>query len=98
MTSVSVKELGYWPDYVFDKGYRLAPLAEVADFVRLNHRLPEMPSAEEVSKNGQDLGSMNEKLLKKVEELTLYLIEKDKQLDELKQRLDKIEKETRKDH
>jgi hypothetical protein len=91
-TSVTVKEVQYWPDYVFDRNYRLAPLAEVADFVRLNHRLPEMPSAGEVSKNGQDLGAMNEKLLKKVEELTLYLIEKDKQLEELKQRMERLEK------
>ncbi|MFB9844048.1 hypothetical protein [Mucilaginibacter ginsenosidivorans] len=90
-TSVTVKELQYWPDYVFDVNYRLTPLPDLAAFVRSNHRLPEMPSAAEVSKNGQDLGAMNEKLLKKVEELTLYLIEKDKQVEELKQRVDRLE-------
>lgn len=81
-----------WPDYVFDKGYKLKPLSEVADFVKKNKHLPEIPSATEVEKDGFGLASMNEKLLKKVEELTLYLIEQDKKIKELEGRLTKEEK------
>ena len=65
-------------DYVFDAGYRLRPLGEVAEFIRENHHLPEIPSAAEVGANGVGLGEMQAKLLAKVEELTLHLIEADK--------------------
>jgi hypothetical protein len=68
------------PDYVFHPTYKLPTLTEVKDFIDKNQHLSEIPSAAEMAKNGLDLGDMNMKLLKKVEELTLYLIEKDKQL------------------
>jgi hypothetical protein len=67
-----------FPDYVFRKGYRLPPLAEVKSYIDEHHRLPEMPSEEEVIKNGLKVGELNVLLTKKVEELTLYLIEKEK--------------------
>lgn len=99
-TSVTVKAHTNWPDYVFDRSYALRPLKELSDFIRRNHHLPEMPSASEIQAKGQDLGAINEKLVKKVEELTLYLIEKDKQLkdqqtqiDSQEDRLKKIEKQ-----
>jgi hypothetical protein len=66
------------PDYVFNKTYALRPLSAVKTYIDLNHHLPEMPSAAEVAKNGQNLGEINNLLLKKVEELTLYMIEQDK--------------------
>jgi hypothetical protein len=78
------------PDYVFDKGYDLSTLKEVKTYIDQNHHLPEIPSAAEVSKEGINLGEMNMRLLKKIEELTLYLIEKDKQLKEQQEQLDKI--------
>ncbi|MES2275714.1 MAG: hypothetical protein V4592_06815 [Bacteroidota bacterium] len=75
------------PDYVFEPTYKLITLPDLKTFVDKNHHLPEIPSAAEMAKNGLDLGDMNTKLLKKVEELTLYLIEKDKQVDEQKKQL-----------
>lgn len=89
-----------WPDYVFDASYSPASLSEIEDFIRLNKHLPEVPSAKEVEENGIDLGNMNMKLLKKIEELTLHLIEKEKQLNvekainqEHSRRLEIIEKQ-----
>ncbi|TRX58733.1 hypothetical protein FNH22_12715 [Fulvivirga sp. M361] len=63
-----------WPDYVFEEDYDLKPLSEVEAFVKANKHLPDVPSASEVVSEGQRLGEMNAILLKKVEELTLYLI------------------------
>ncbi|WCT13642.1 hypothetical protein [Mucilaginibacter jinjuensis] len=72
------------PDYVFDKEYNLASLKDVKNYIDQNHHLPEIPSAAQVAKEGINLGEMNAKLLKKIEELTLYLIENEKQLKEQK--------------
>jgi uncharacterized coiled-coil protein SlyX len=60
----------------------LPSLIEVKNYIDKNQHLPEMPSEQEVAKNGINLGEMNKLLVKKVEELTLYLIEKDKQIEE----------------
>ncbi|HVW15016.1 MAG TPA: hypothetical protein VHB54_14370 [Mucilaginibacter sp.] len=91
-TSVTVQAETNWPDFVFGEQYRLMPLTELNTFIHNNHRLPGIPSAETVKKNGQDLGAMNEALLQKVEELTLYLVEKDKQIEDEKKRIDGLEK------
>jgi len=66
-------------DFVFDKKYSLRKLSEVKSYIEQNQHLPEIPSAKEMQTNGVELGEMNKKLLQKVEELTLYLIDKDKQ-------------------
>jgi hypothetical protein len=71
-------ELVNWPDYVFKPSYQLPSLSEIKTYIDQNQHLPEMPSAEEIAKEGLNLGEMNRLLMKKVEELTLYLIEKDK--------------------
>jgi hypothetical protein len=76
---------GNWPDYVFQPEFKLRPLSEVEAFVKDNKHLPEVPSAEEVEKNGIDLGSMDATLLKKVEELTLYMIQMNKEIEKLKE-------------
>lgn len=73
-----------WSDFVFDDGYRLPTLAELEQYVKANRHLPDIPSAAEVEQEGVDLGQMNAKLLQKVEELTLYVIDLQKQIDELK--------------
>jgi hypothetical protein len=73
--SVTVKIQSAWGDYVFDKNYALRSLPEVKTYIDQNHHLPEIPSAQEVAKDGLNLGEMNRLLVKKVEELTLYLIE-----------------------
>jgi len=64
-----------WADYVFNKDYNLSPLSEVKNYINQNHHLPELPSEKEVITDGIKLGDMNEKLLRKIEELTLYMIE-----------------------
>lgn len=74
-----------WADYVFDKDYQLLPLAQVEQYVRENRHLPDVPSAAEVKKNGLDLGDNQAVLLKKIEELTLYIIEQDKKLKALQE-------------
>lgn len=70
-----------WPDYVFEEDYQIGKLQELESYIKVNKHLPDMPSAKEVSANGVELGEMNKLLLKKIEELTLHLIEKDKQLN-----------------
>lgn len=76
--SVTVKLAGNWPDYVFEDNYKLTPLSDIKIFIDRNHHLPEVPSAQQIALNGVNLGDMNTVLVKKVEELTLYLIDKDK--------------------
>jgi len=75
--SMTVKLQANWPDVVFKKDYALMPLSEVKTYIDKNQHLPEIPAAAEVEKDGVNLGEMNRLLVKKVEELTLYLIEKD---------------------
>ncbi|WEA00653.1 hypothetical protein [Mucilaginibacter sp. SJ] len=83
-TSVTVRLYGSWADYVFKPTYKLPSLTEVKAYIDQYKHLPEIPSEQEIAKNGQNLGEMNKLLLKKVEALTLYLIENKKQIDELK--------------
>ena len=87
---VKVEPTNNWPDYVFEDSYKPMSLAEISTFVKQHKHLPEVPSAKEVAQNGLELGEMNKVLLKKVEELTLHLIEKDKQLAETNQKVDKL--------
>ena len=93
---VVVKLQANWPDFVFKKNYGLRPLSEVEAFINQNNHLPEIPSAKEVAEKGIDVGDMNAKLLQKVEELTLYLIEmkkeNEKQAKENLRQAEEIEK------
>ncbi len=73
-----------WPDYVFKKEYKLMPLEELETYINKNNHLPNIPSAEEVSKKGVNVYDMNKALLEKVEEMSLYIIELKKELDEVK--------------
>jgi hypothetical protein len=79
-TEVKVS-LESWEDIVFDKAYKLMPLPELNSFIATNKHLPEIPSEKEVLENGVNVGEMNALLLKKIEELTLYVIEQQKQID-----------------
>jgi hypothetical protein len=83
--SVKVKLQGTWPDFVFAKDYVLPTLQETEKHIREKGHLPGIPSAAEVEKNGIELGDMNKKLLQKIEELTLYLIEMKKENEEIKE-------------
>jgi hypothetical protein len=73
-----------WPDYVFADEYQLKPLYELKSFIETNHHLPNIPTAIDVEKEGFEVGEMNRKLLEKVEELTLYVIALQEQIDQLK--------------
>jgi len=73
----------HWPDYVFDSTYNLPVLGEVAAYIKRNHHLPDVPSAEDVKKDGISLGANQAILLKKVEELTLYTIDLNEKLQQL---------------
>ncbi|CAD5265027.1 MULTISPECIES: hypothetical protein [unclassified Imperialibacter] len=82
-----------YADFVFQDSYKLTPLSDVETFIKRNRHLPEIPTEAEVMKDGLNLTEMNVKLLQKVEELTLYLIEQNKQIAEQKARMDGMEKE-----
>jgi hypothetical protein len=85
-------QLQPFPDYVFDKDYKLRSINEVADYIRTNQHLPNMPPAAEVEKNGMSVGEMQGKLVEKVEELTLYIIQQQKQIDELQKQINTLKK------
>jgi hypothetical protein len=76
-----------WADFVFEKNYKLMPLNELQSFINENKHLPNVPSENEVVENGVDLVEMNKILLQKVEELTLYLLQQQKEIDELKEKV-----------
>ncbi|WP_430405147.1 hypothetical protein [Fluviicola sp.] len=77
-----------WPDYVFESSYELMPLREVESFLKENKHLPAIPSQEEMKKEGIDLAEMNVKMMEKIEELTLYLIQQNKELEKVKAELE----------
>jgi hypothetical protein len=72
-------------DYVFKSDYKLMSLHDLEQYVKKNSHLPEIPSADEIRKDGINISQMNNLLLKKVEELTLYTIDQAKQIQELKE-------------
>ncbi|WP_158800293.1 hypothetical protein [Pedobacter sp. L105] len=85
-------DMNNWADYVFKKEYLLLPLSEVQTYIDKNQHLPDMPSESELVKSGLNVGEMNKILTKKVEELTLYLIENQKELQELEQEVKLLNK------
>jgi len=76
-----------WPDYVFATDYRPLSLGELEKYISVNKHLPGIPSAKEAEENGIELGKMNKKLLEKIEELTLYMISQQKEINELKKKV-----------
>jgi hypothetical protein len=77
-----------WPDYVFDNSYNLPSLTDVAQYIHQNKHLIDVPSAEQVEKEGHSLGEMDKILLKKIEELTLYVIQQQKEIEELRKKVE----------
>ncbi|WP_147243580.1 hypothetical protein [Chitinophaga flava] len=77
---IKVTQIG-WPDYVFEPTYTLPTLQQLELFLKEKKHLPEIPSAQEVKVNGLDLGENQAKLLQKIEELTLYLIDLNKKVE-----------------
>jgi len=70
-----------YPDYVFEESYNLRPIFDVEKYIKENGHLPEVPSAKEIGENGVSVGKMQNTLLKKIEELTLYVIEQNKKIE-----------------
>ena len=81
------------PDYVFAPAYTLPTLTELEHYLLSNRHLPGVPSATEVEKNGIDLGDNQTLLLKKVEELTLYVIELNKKIEDMRKQNEKLKEE-----
>ncbi|WP_340066367.1 hypothetical protein [Ascidiimonas aurantiaca] len=84
-----------WSDFVFEKDYDLPTLAEVENHIKAKGHLKDIPSAEEVAENGIFLGEMDSKLLRKIEELTLYTIQQEKRLENLESKNKKLEEENK---
>lgn len=91
-------DLETWSDYVFEPTYRLMPLSEVESFVKKEKHLPNVPSEQELKANGADVMEINKMLMEKVEELTLYLIQQNKEMiqqnkntEELKKQLEALQ-------
>ena len=89
---IRVKNRAAWPDYVFDPAYRLQTLEQVEQFIQQNKHLPNVPPAAEVQQQGIAIGEMQQKLMEKVEELTLYLIHANKQIKLLQQEVQSLKK------
>lgn len=81
-----------WADYVFEADYNLPTLTEVETHIKINKHLPDVPSAAQIKKEGIDLGEMDKILLQKIEELTLYTIQQQKQIEKLSSELEKLKK------
>lgn len=79
------------PDYVFEPDYELRTLRETKEYIAENKHLPEIPSASEIGENGINLGDMNMRLLKKIEELTLYQIELLERLEKAEEKIQQLE-------
>lgn len=79
----AMAKVSSWADFVFEEDYELAPLEEVASYIRENKRLPAMESEAELKESGYSLHEMNKKMMMKIEELTLYLIAQDQELKRL---------------
>jgi hypothetical protein len=89
-------DMSGWSDFVFKKGYNLPTLEEVEKHIAEKGHLENIPSEEDVLKNGINLGEMNAKLLQKIEELTLYMIDQEKRNNLQSQEIDLLKKENQK--
>ncbi len=91
-TELKVQVAAAWPDYVFAKKYQLRSLPDLEAYIAENQHLPNIPSAEEVKNSGISIGDMQNRLMEKVEELTLYIIEQNKKILAQNKRIQKLEK------
>jgi hypothetical protein len=87
-TELIVKLRANWPDYVFSNDYKLKDLNELENYITTNKHLPNIPSAQEVAEKGFETGDIIKRQMEKIEELSLYLIQQNKQIAEQKKQLD----------
>lgn len=91
MTELKINLAANWPDYVFSEEYPLMPIDVLADYIQHNNHLPGIPSAREVAEEGGfHVGEVQRKMLEKLEELTLYVIELKEENESLKSELDEL--------
>jgi hypothetical protein len=88
--SIWVGFVNTWADYVFEKDYKMLSLKELENYIYTNKHLPNIPPAKEVAADGIELGTMNAKLLEKIEELTLYILQQEKNYQLLKAEVEKL--------
>lgn len=79
-----------WPDYVFEQGYNLMPIDSLESSIQSSGHLPGLPSAQEIENSGLNLGNMQAMLLEKIEELTLYVIDQNKQIGQLENQIKEL--------
>jgi hypothetical protein len=72
-----------FPDYVFAKGYKLRSLSDLNDYILTNKHLPNIPVAAEIEKNGMPVGDLQVRMMEKIEELTLYVIQQNQEIKDL---------------
>jgi hypothetical protein len=82
-----------WADFVFEPGYKLPPLAEVENFTKENHHLPDIPSAKEMAKTGIPVGRTEAAITKQLEEAMLYITQLSHKIDSLESKVEDLEKE-----
>lgn len=85
---LKVELSGSWPDYVFEEAYEMRSVDELKDYIQQEGHLPNIPSAVEVEENGLLLGDMQTKMMEKIEELTLYIIQQNEQMKRLQDQID----------
>jgi len=90
---VAVKSDDQWSDYVFEEDYDMLPINELKDYVTENKHLPNVPSAEEMVENGLDVAKMDAKLLEKIEEAYLYIIDINKAMEAMNEKVDALSTE-----
>jgi hypothetical protein len=79
-TELMVKNVAAWPDYVFDDAYPRMPVSALADYIQRHKHLPGIPSAADIEQSGLEVGEMQRKMMEKIEELTLYIIDLEKKM------------------
>ena len=89
-TEVRVNLIENWPDYVFKDGYPLMPLGRLEEYIRVNGHLPNVPAADEIEDSGMDIGEMQRLMMEKIEELSLYIIQQQKQIQVLQDEIDHL--------
>jgi hypothetical protein len=83
---LKVQLSGSWPDYVFSNDYKLKSYDELRSFIKTNNHLPNIPAAAEVEKNGIEVGDMQKRMMEKIEELTLYILELEKRIKTIEEK------------
>jgi hypothetical protein len=89
-TKVFIQDVENWPDYVFDADYKLMSLDDLKIFIGENKHLPEMPSESEIVGQGYDMQEMQQAMMKKIEELTLYTIQQQEEIEALRKTIDEL--------